>query len=428
MKKRFTLMILVLAVALSARAEAQVQGIRFKGVVVDQDGNPVVGAEVTAEAIAAEASMKGSAKSKKGGRYGLFVMQVARQYRFTVTKDGYQELVQDFNAGSAITNEQMRIEANFTLVKDGGVAQDADAGEVPGPVEGNAAAIRLYNAGATANNEGDRATAIEKFREAVAADPGFVTGYQALLGLYIQAGDFANTLEVADQLIEVAPTDSMGLGARYDALLELGRTDEAEAALERMILAVPGPPTAVRLFNRAATALRENNMEKAIPDLKRALEMDPDLAVARSALATAHLIRKEYQPAAENAEFLRDLKPDDAAALSILYEAYRGLGDAEKAKEAFTALQQISPERAAEAFYNQGVALLDQGKPVDALASFEKVLASNPGHVKVHYMLGLCYLNSSDMAKAKSSLEKFIEMAPDDRDAPSAREMLAALQ
>ncbi len=169
-------------------------------------------------------------------------------------------------------------------------------------------------------------------------------------------------------------------------------------------------------------------MEAAVPDLKKALEMDPNLAVARSALAAVYLNQKEYQLAADNAQILSDSNPEDAAALSLLYEAFKGLGEAEKAKEAFAALERISPEKAAEAFYNQGVALLDRGKHQDALASFERVLASHPGHERVHYMLGLCYLNTGDMALAKSSLQKFLELAPSDRNASSAREMLTTLE
>ncbi|MCH7664560.1 MAG: tetratricopeptide repeat protein [Acidobacteria bacterium] len=394
---------------------------RISGRVLDASGDPMQGVEVVL--VSPQTGGEQSKTTDKKGKVVFLVLDATARYAVRITKEGYQPIQERIRpvVGSTLRKEWKLVPVSPSGGGGGGVVEG-------GEVRGKAGAIRLYNAGATASNEGDRATAIEKFREAIEVDPGFVPGHQALLGLYIQARDHTNALAVAEKLLDLAPTDTTALGARYDALVELQRSEEAEAALEGMILSAPGPAAAIRLFNRGATSLRESKVEEAIPDLKRALAMDPNLAVARSALAKVYLNRKEYRLAADNARILSDSNPEDAVALSILYDAFKGLGEAEKAEEAFAALEKISPERAAEAFYRQGVALLDQARHRDALASFERVLASYPGHLRVHYMLGLCYLNTGDMALAKTSLRKFLGLAPDDRDAPSAREMLAALE
>ena len=43
-------------------------------------------------------------------------------------------------------------------------------------------------------------------------------------------------------------------------------------------------------------------------------------------------------------------------------------------------------------------------------------------------MLGLAYLNTNKLEQAKASLTTFLEVAPGDADAVTAKEMLAALQ
>lgn len=390
--------------------------------VLDADGDPLPGAQIML--VSPQTGKEESKITDKKGKVVFLVLNATARYGIKITKEGYQPIQERIRP---VVGSTLRLEWKLVPVSSSGGGEGGAGGE-GGEVRGKAGAIRLYNAGAIASNEGDHATAIEKFREAIEVDPGFLPGHQALLGLYIQAHNHTSALAAAEKLLDVAPTDTTALGARYDALVEFQRSEEAEAALEGMILSAPGPAAAIRLFNRGATSLRENRVEAAIPDLKRALEMAPNLAVARSALAKVYLNQKEYQLAADNARILSDSNPEDAVALSILYDAHRGLGQVEKAKEAFAALEKISPEKAAEAFYRQGVALLDQAKHQDALASFERVLASHPGHQRVHYMLALCYLNTGDMALAKSSLRKFLELVPDDRDAPSAREMLAALE
>lgn len=416
---------LLIAVAMSAGAVFAGAEGRLSITVKDASGKPLDEAKIVLTNPASGA--EDDKLTNKKGKAVFLVLDATLTYGIRISKEGFQPM-----------QDQVRPQVGTTLRLDWELAKAT--GAVPGgattgaEVKGSPAAIRLYNAGAEANNQGDRAMAVEKFRAAVEADAGFTPGYQALLGLYLQAGDWANVLATADAMLEVAPSDVMALGARYDALGELGRSDEANAVLDTMVASLPGPATARRLYNRAANKLKdptiseEEKFAAAIPDLERAVGMDAELTAARSALTMVYLSKKDFGPAAENALVLRDADPEDAGALSLLYDAYVGLGETDKAKLIFAELQKISPEKAAEAFYNQGVAQLDRGKAQDALASFEKVLASNPGHVRVHYMLGLAYLNTSKLDLAKSSLNKFLELAPDDPRAGDARQMLAALE
>src|SRR6185436_17332110 len=105
---------------------------------------------------------------------------------------------------------------------------------------------------------------------------------------------------------------------------------------------------------------------------------------------------KRYKEALEIGNQLLALDPQSLEAQTIRYEAYKGLGDQAKAKEAFAAMSASNPGQTADSFFKQGVALFNANNIEQARAAFERVLAADPNHAKAHYMLGLSYANAGD--------------------------------
>jgi tetratricopeptide (TPR) repeat protein len=114
--------------------------------------------------------------------------------------------------------------------------------------------------------------------------------------------------------------------------------------------------------------------------------------------------------------------------MTVRAEAYRQLGDKEKAAAAQAAMEAAQGDMSAQDFYRQGVALYNANNVPQAKAAFERAIAKDPAHPKSHYMLGLVFINTGDNAKAKEHLQRFIELAPEDNDAATAKEMLASLK
>ena len=106
------------------------------------------------------------------------------------------------------------------------------------------------------------------------------------------------------------------------------------------------------------------------------------------------------------------------------YQAYSGLGDAEKAGAAFDSLAAGDPKRVAKLFYDKGVQSFNAGAGAAAIESFERALAADPELAKAHFHLGIAQVNAGRTVAAKEHLRKFLEMAPDDPEAGTAREML----
>lgn len=223
MKARLAFVFLLLAMLLPGWAQAQ--GVRFRGVVTDEDGHPVVGALVKVEVIALNTSISGSGKSKKGGRYGLYVMQPARQYRISVTKDGYKELVEHFDTGSSWTKEHVRVERDFTLEKGSGGGRV----RIPEDVRG------IYNKGIEAYNKRDWATAREKFESVLKIRPRLAAAHFALAQTCVFQGENDQALASAERAVELDPKNREAIELLMKIHRGLGndsQADEMERALE----------------------------------------------------------------------------------------------------------------------------------------------------------------------------------------------------
>jgi tetratricopeptide (TPR) repeat protein len=180
---------------------------------------------------------------------------------------------------------------------------------------------------------------------------------------------------------------------------------------------------AIDAYNAGAEAYNQHDMALAKSKFQEAVALDPNLASAWSILSQLLVGDKNYKEAAEAAEKTLAIDPADERAIRVRVDAYKGLGDTAKLKEASAALASADPKVGAITLVNEGVQLYNAGKMNEAKAPLEKALELDPTQARAHYLLGICY-SMDDKAKAREHLEKFIEMAPDDPEAAAAKEML----
>lgn len=186
--------------------------------------------------------------------------------------------------------------------------------------------------------------------------------------------------------------------------------------------------SAINVFNLGVQALNAGQVEEAIAHFKEAIEKKEDLGNAWAALARAYYEKKSYQDAVETAEKAITLEADIDSMNQILYTSYSALGDDKKAEAALAKLKESDPERAGKNMFNEAADLYNNGQMAEARAAFEKILEVSPDEAKAHYMLGLVLVGMEENSAAKEHLSRFIELAPDDPDAATAREMIQYLQ
>ncbi len=406
--------------AVSGVAHAAGEG-RLLGTIVDSEGTPLPDVVVTVTREGA-ANYRLEKKSDKRGQFTVIVLDATVPYKFTLTKEGYLPFEQEVKLRLEDTLRQ-----SFTLLSAKAVAPKMSEEEIA-KLEGKNQAIAAFNEGVAAFNAKDMKLAAEKFRQATELDTTVAPAYAALAEADMDLEKWDEALAAIDRFLELTPGDKRGLQDRYDILKAKGDAAQAKVALETLIAADPSRDTAVRVFNLGAEASRAGETDAAIAYLERALEIDSTLDPAASALGSLYLKKKDYPKAIAFAEKVLATKPGDLEAMTLRYETYRAMGDKAKAAEAQTAMQAASANSTPEELYKQGVALYNANNAVAARATFEELVKRDPNHAKAHFLLGNILVGTGENAAAKEHLQKFVELAPGDPDAATAREMLDYLK
>ena len=115
--------------------------------------------------------------------------------------------------------------------------------------------------------------AAQEFLRAVALKPNSDQGHRRLARVYVHVGFFEEALRHADIALAINPSNAQALNSRAQALLWMGRDEDALAVL----LSIPGPvlPELVEA-NTAFALLRLGKRDEAWVHLRRALDKYPN--------------------------------------------------------------------------------------------------------------------------------------------------------
>ncbi len=393
----------------------------LRGEVVDADGNPVPGVKVT---VTSEelSSFRKTMTTDRDGEFKIRFQRNQAQYLFDFLfeKPGFQSFSQPFSP-SVIDQRRERLvmeKAETRVVESHGDLSSVVTGSTN-------VAIEAFNAGLTAQQDGDLGLARSKFEEAVASDPTLVPAHVAYSQVLLDQGEHEAALAAADRALELSETSVGALEVKYQALRALGRKDEADALQAQLSAAEDAVASAKRLYNEAGELFQSGEQEGALARFRRATELDPTLIDAHHAVATLELGKGNHEASAEAAEKALALGSEDVRTLRVLFNAYEALGRTDELTEIAPRLAAVDPEFGGSKLVEQAAAHWNSGQAAKAVTLSKMALAIDPGLAKAYYFLGLDHLSREENADARTALEKFIELAPDDPEASTAREMLA---
>lgn len=389
-------------------------------IVNDAQGNPVQGVTVSASCDELPKFNIEKVTDRKG-KVTLAFGDATKTYNVKVEYEGYPAIEMPFKPE---IRKSKTLEVKLTAPSDADAEQNQTA--QPGTVRFTPAE-RIFNEGVEAARGGDYETARTRFLAALDKDPKMALAHSALGGLYAEVGENESAIASAKRLLELEPGSSRGYRILYDAYTALGKTDLAKKALASMASSDDSGDAASLVYNEGVAALEVGDAETAKQRFREALEVNPNLTAALSALAVTLMKEKNFEEAALAAERLLVVEPDNLKAKGLTYDAYKAMGNAEKEKMAFQRLAVGNPAVIGKTMFDRGVQLFEAGSIDEALGSFENALEADPALAKAHYFLGLCFANQGNEAGAREHLQKFVELAPDDPDAAGAAEMVKAL-
>jgi tetratricopeptide (TPR) repeat protein len=366
----------------------------------------VVGVVVTLEGIGTTVRLE--EKTNKKGEFKLAVVDATKPFTLRLEKEGF-----------AAHSEEVTIpvgqvlKATWTLG-----AVNVAAGN---------AAIEAFNAGVTFFNNGSRDEAIAKFEEARQLDPTIRQAHEVLAGLYIEVGRHDDALAAATAIEAIDPASSLVTEVRFDVAEAKSDRDGMFSNLDKLLAGSPNPSTARRAFNAGIVAARAQDDAHARRYLEAALALAPELPPVKPALMQVHAVAGRHDEALVLADAILATTPTDARAWTVRYQAYRAKGDVAKADEAWEHLFAANPEPMVEALLTEGRVAFDAGNNKRAVELFTRILSHRPDHPHANYAYGMAMVANGDIPAAKTYLKKFIELAPGDPEAATAKKMLAGL-
>lgn len=185
-----------------------------------------------------------------------------------------------------------------------------------------------------------------------------------------------------------------------------------------------------KLFEDGVAASRANNHDVAIEKFNAALALSPQCFDCQFNIGVAYIGKKDDKAAEEAWKKALEIKPDYAEALNALSTLYNNQKrfDEAAAMSAKAAAAGGSSGGSADAVFNQGIILWNQGKIADAKVKFEEAIKINANLADAHYQLGMALLNEGKLTEAVTSFETYVKLAPDGQYATQAKGMIAQLK
>jgi len=395
--------------AAPAEARKNERETELRGEVSGPEGEPVGGAIVTLEPATAEpgdelydtdTDRKGEFELEMGDAAGTFILRI--------TSPDYAPFEGEISLqGGEIQQVQIKL-------------LGAEAGK-------KREAVLAYNRGVQAFEAKDLETAAASFAEATTLDPGLAPPYLGLAEVLAQGGDYEKAAAAIEKFLELAPDDPQGLRLAYYVYRGLGDPEKLALMLEAIKNTPYAKSLAVDAYNQGAMGTQAQDYDRAASSFENALELDPSLAQAYEGLSLARYHLRQYPEALRAVEKLLELQPESVAGRRLRFLIYENLDLGEKTDEALEAYLEVDPDAGIKILMERAELAFRTGELARSKSMLLEVLESKPDLPRAHYQLGLVYSSEGDNAKAKEHLERFLELAPDDPEAPSARDILQYL-
>ena len=193
------------------------------------------------------------------------------------------------------------------------------------------------------------------------------------------------------------------------------RENQLEQAISQFKKAVAVDPQSAEAHMLLGYAYRVQGryhlLGEAKAELRQALALDPTLIWARFYLAKIYVDFERLQDANTQLDTIVQSNPDIPQVLALLGEVNRQLGDPDLSIEQNRRALELSPTLTT-AHYYLGLAYLDLKREEEALGALNSAASSEGANADVYMALGSVYLEQKTLDKAIQAFKKAVEVDP----------------
>lgn len=174
--------------------------------------------------------------------------------------------------------------------------------------------------------------------------------------------------------------------------------------------------TAANRTNLAVAYLRQNDFDKALEEVQKAVAIDPKFSGAHYILGNIYFTKEDYKSALPELEKVFILAPDldVARALGL---TYLHLKQPERARLLFEEMLSSVGKDSPDLHIMFGQAYEQTNYPLEAEREFKRALALNPKQSKANFFLGYVILQHGGIDRISEAMQAFeneLQLNPDD--------------
>ncbi len=240
--------------------------------------------------------------------------------------------------------------------------------------------------GAALAQIGKMADATLAFKKVVELNPNFADGHNNLGNIFYGDGNYREAVVFFEKAVALEPNFPSAFINLGHAQKESGRLDEAIAAYNEA--ARLEPENVVILNHLGLVLIEKKNFSEAVRVLTRAKRVNRLYLDSHINLGTALLGAEKIQEAIASCRSALEIQPNSAEAFLGLGICAREVKDFSEALKAFNEALRINP-RFVEALSNRGVVLAETEDVAGAMRSYKEALRFAPNHLDARFNLGI---------------------------------------
>jgi protein O-GlcNAc transferase len=265
--------------------------------------------------------------------------------------------------------------------------------------------------------------AIDAYRRAVAARPGFRKAENSLILTLVKVGKGPESLQRARALVAASPDDpdrlfTLGLAqsdqdlegaiatlrrvltlaprhvlARYNLALVLKRADRLKEAIDELQRAIAIEPRAEAHYTLGTIYRQQGALDRAVAALRDAIAINDRYVDAYAALGAVLQAQRDTSAAVAALKRAIALAPDQPAPRHALAQVLQQMGDSSAARKELDEAERLRVRAAREhealVWTAVGIEKVTSGDRASALTFFNRAIATDDRYAPAHYQAGL---------------------------------------